>query len=134
MVLTQLIPSIESNDLQGSIAFYRSLFGMEVIGTYPADAPYWVMLEKDGVQLMITERMVSNMALETGFTGSFYVYPDDIEALWVTIASKVNPEQIAWPLEVFDYGMMEFAIKDPNGYLWRIGQDVEIAQMKISAN
>jgi uncharacterized glyoxalase superfamily protein PhnB len=134
MLLTQLVPSIESNDMAGTISFYRNLLGMQVLNLYPENEPYWALLEKDGVQLMVTERNAHAKTMETAFTGSFYVFPDDVEALWVKIAAKIDPEYIAWPLEVFDYGMMEFAITDPNGYLWRFGQEAEVAQMTISSN
>ena len=126
MVLTQLIPSIECNDLAESIEFYRDILGFEVTSFYPGDEmPYWAMLTRDGVSFMITERNAHAQHLQTSFTGSFYVYPDDVMAVWQEVTTKIDPSYIEWPLEVFDYGMQEFAIKDPNGYLWRFGQEVE---------
>jgi uncharacterized glyoxalase superfamily protein PhnB len=126
MPLTQLIPSIECADLGATIHFYRNMLGMEVVSFYPDDAmPYWAMLQRDGVQVMVTEQKGGGAPQFTAFTGSFYVYPDDVESLWVEVATRIDPALIEWPLEAFDYGMLEFAVRDPNGYLWRFGQELE---------
>ncbi len=43
-------------------------------------------------------------------------------ALWEVVKDEVSPE---WGPEEMPYGMHEFAIKDPNGYLLSFGQPVE---------
>jgi uncharacterized glyoxalase superfamily protein PhnB len=126
MPLTQLIPGIETDRLSETADFYHYVLGFEVVSCYPdPQAPSWVMLQRDGVSIMVTERNKHAANQPTAFTGSFYVYPDDVEALWAEIATKIPPSMVEWPLELFDYGMLEFAVRDPNGYLWRFGQETE---------
>jgi hypothetical protein len=46
-------------------------------------------------------------------SGTFYIFPENVTALADELQGKV---EFAWGPEVMDYGMREFAIKDPNGY------------------
>lgn len=119
------IPSIECNDLAATIAFFRDLPGFEITGLYPEnETPIWAMLERDAAHLMVTGRNAHSNRAETIFTGSFYFYPENVDTLWASVSAKIDPAQIEWPLETFDYGMREFGITDPNGYLLRFGQAV----------
>jgi hypothetical protein len=43
-----------------------------------------------------------------------YIQVDDVTALWRAIEGKVTAE---WGPEKMPYGMLEFAIRDPDGYL-----------------
>jgi uncharacterized glyoxalase superfamily protein PhnB len=53
------------------------------------------------------------------FTGSFYFRVDDANALWRQLKDKAT---VVFPLEDFDYGMREFAIRDINGYILQFGR------------
>jgi len=48
------------------------------------------------------------------FTGSLYFQADDVDSLWENLRNKAI---VVYPLEDFDYGMREFAIRDNNGYI-----------------
>jgi uncharacterized glyoxalase superfamily protein PhnB len=54
-------------------------------------------------------------------TATQYIYVDDIQELWNAIKDKCTAE---WGPEKMPYGMIEFAVKDPNGYLLSFGQPV----------
>ncbi len=47
-------------------------------------------------------------------TGSLYFKTDDVDALWLRLKDRCKVE---YPLEDFDYGMREFAIRDNSDYL-----------------
>lgn len=55
-------------------------------------------------------------------TGSLYFNTSDVEAWW---AKLKDISDIVYPLEVFDYGMKEFAIHDFNGYILQFEQPIE---------
>jgi len=55
-------------------------------------------------------------------TATQYIYVSDVAALWDSIKDRVTAE---WGPEKMAYGMLEFAIKDPNGYLLSFGQPVK---------
>jgi hypothetical protein len=54
-------------------------------------------------------------------TATQYIYVDDVIALWSSIKNRCAAE---WGPETMPYGMLEFAIKDPNGYFLSFGQRV----------
>ena len=52
-------------------------------------------------------------------TATQYIYVDDVMAVWSSIKDHCSAE---WGPEKMPYGMLEFAVKDPNGYLISFGQ------------
>ena len=54
-------------------------------------------------------------------TGSLYFRVDDVTPLWEKVKDTAK---VSYPLEDFSYGMREFAIFDPNGYLIQFGQEL----------
>ena len=54
-------------------------------------------------------------------TATQYIYVDDVMGLWNDIGAQVIAE---WGPERMPYNMMEFAIRDPNGYLLSFGQRI----------
>ena len=55
-------------------------------------------------------------------TATQYIYLHDLDAFWDSIKDKVKAE---WGPEKMPYGMMEFAIKDPDGYLLSFGEELD---------
>jgi len=55
-------------------------------------------------------------------TATQYIYVDDVDELWNSVKEKCTAE---WGPEKMFYGMIEFAVKDPNGYLLSFGQRTE---------
>ena len=53
-------------------------------------------------------------------TGSLYIYPDNVDEVWELLKDKAI---IEYPIENFDYGIREFAIRDCNGYLVQFGHE-----------
>ena len=53
-------------------------------------------------------------------TGLLYFNPSDVKSLWEDLKSKVTVE---WELQTMFYNMVEFAIRDCNGYVLAFGQD-----------
>lgn len=55
-------------------------------------------------------------------TATQYFYVDDVLALWESLKAEVTAE---WDPETFDYDLLEFAIRDPNGYLLSFSQPAD---------
>jgi len=117
MKLNQLVPILWTNDLDQTIAFYRDLLGFESINRGGG----WALLRKDAVELMLSLPNVHEPFDKIQFTGSFYFHPDDVDELWQQIKDKA---MVVYPLEDFDYGMREFAIRDNNGYVLQFGKEI----------
>jgi uncharacterized glyoxalase superfamily protein PhnB len=117
MKLNSLVPMLWTDDLDASIAFYRDLLGFECVNHIEG----WAVLKKDAVELMLSLPNAHEPFDKIQFTGSFYFYPDNVDALWQHLKDKA---QVVYPLEDFDYGMREFAIRDNNGYILQFGQEI----------
>ena len=79
----------------------------------------WCRLEREGVTLMF---MRNDHFGEPHATAIQYIYVNDLDALWDAIKDKVKAE---WGPKKMPYGMMEFAIKDPDGYLLSFGEEMD---------
>lgn len=125
--LTALAPLLAAHDLAETTAFYEGL-GFECRGRLEHDGKLvWVFLGRDDVQLMFTwnpphthddgEEHDHGPAL----AGSLYFYPDDVDALWAEVRDKVPVLQEVGDRE---YGMRDFSIEDPNGYMLSFGHHI----------
>ena len=123
MRLTGLIPMLEVDDLGLTIDFYSTVLGFECAGRYPDEGnPGWALLKRDDVEIMFTVRNAHSKVEKPVMTGSLYIHPDNVNEVWDLLKDKVT---IEYPIEDFDYGMREFAIRDCNGYLIQFGQGIE---------
>ncbi len=101
--LNRLTPALESDDLMRTLRFYTEVLGFECVARWPEHR---------------REFAASPPPL---LTGSLYFNTNDVEAWWERLRARATVE---YPLETFDYGMREFAIRDDCGYLLQFGQDV----------
>jgi len=120
--LRSLAPMLQSSDLQRTIDWYESVLGFRCVNRQQNDG--WCRLERDGVALTF----MRNAHLGTPHaTATQYIYLHDLSAFWDSIKDKVKAE---WGPEKMPYGMMEFAIKDPDGYLLSFGEELDKSGQK----
>ena len=114
--LQAIVPMLTVPDVAAAIAFYCDVLGFSCSSQMGG----WACLNKDGVELMLA---VPNAHLpfdKPHFTGSLYLRCDDVDGLWQRLKEQA---EVVYPIENFDYGMREFAIRDINGYLLQFGQE-----------
>lgn len=110
----RLVPSLLSGDLRRTQKFYQTL-GFELTGCFPdSQHPHWIELRHAGVVLQFYANALADAPESPICSGTFYIFPDDVNALAAQWRGVVD---FAWGPEVMDYGMREFAIRDPDGYL-----------------
>ncbi|MCE7994927.1 MAG: bleomycin resistance family protein [Roseivirga sp.] len=118
MALTKLVPTFWTEDIKETVDFYVSILGFTCESL---ELEYgWANLKRDEVSIMLalpTDHVQFNGAQ---FTGSIYLFSDDVNQDWDNLKDKVK---VCYPLETFDYGMTEFAIYDNNGYMIQFGQE-----------
>lgn len=110
--LLALTPMLQASDLARTVAWYESVLGFRCTGQEEG----WCRLERDNIALMFMRN--AHMG-EPHATATQYIYVDDVMALWNAIKDRVTAE---WGPERMPYGMLEFAIKDPDGYLLSFGE------------
>jgi catechol 2,3-dioxygenase-like lactoylglutathione lyase family enzyme len=128
-----IIPNLMVSDMVRSLAFYRDKIGLRVVmaidgnrevlaDTDGSNAVFVILSGLDDGELMLQSTAslrAEHPSLPTtpGFTGTIYIRGLDPRM----IAAKVDPADVAKPLERQWYGMLELYLRDPDGYLICIG-------------
>lgn len=122
MKITHLFPTLATANLEETIKFYTEFLGFECQAQYPQENPCWVSLCSGGVEITFNTPN-SEMKFEKPIlTGSIYLQVENIDEVWENLRNKV---EVLYELENFSYGMREFGIKDCNGYILNIGENIE---------
>jgi catechol 2,3-dioxygenase-like lactoylglutathione lyase family enzyme len=112
-----LTPMLQTADMDETVAWYVSVLGFQCVAR---EGHAWCRLERGAVALMF---MRNDQLGQPFATATQYIYVDDVAALWAAIKDRVTAE---WGPERMPYGMLEFAIKDPSGYLLSFVQPVPV--------
>jgi uncharacterized glyoxalase superfamily protein PhnB len=125
--LEGLTPNLVVSDMDRSVAFYRDVLGFSVFATQPETAPFvfaWLQHGPVNVFLNALEAARAEYpAFSTVQSGTWTMFmtTDDVDALHERVAGRVK---VVMPLETKFYGMREFAIEDPDGYVITFAQRV----------
>ncbi len=112
-----LVPMLQTDDMARTVEWYSTVLGFQVA----AQSEGWCRLARDDVALMF----MANVHLGAPHaTATQYLYIDDVPGLWAHVARFCTAE---WGPQVMPYGLLEFAIRDPNGYLLSFGQPAPAA-------
>ena len=120
MKLKGLAPILTTDKLDETIDFYTKILGFKCVGHDKETG--WASVSRDKVLIMFSAPNAHIAFDKPEFTGSLYMYSDDVVAEWEKINKNVS---VCYPLEVFDYGMKEFGFYDNNGYLLKYGQSAK---------
>lgn len=111
--LNLLVPMLQCEDVRATAEWYQTILGFQCVATFGQE---WCRLERDGAAIMFMKNAHFGRPLATA---TQYIYVNDVVGLWNSIKHKC---QIEWGPDLMPYGMLEFAIKDPNGYYLSFGQ------------
>lgn len=122
MKVTHLFPMLATENLAQTIEFYTRHLGFTVQGQYPAENPCWASLCSGESEIAFNAPNGHAPFEKPTLTGSIYLTVENVDELWENLQEKV---EIVYEIENFDYGMREFGIKDCNGYVVNLGQNIE---------
>jgi catechol 2,3-dioxygenase-like lactoylglutathione lyase family enzyme len=112
-------------DMRRSLDFYLGVLGFTQTGYYPiASEPARTEVRRDGVAIVLYTESIHSSVQLPAFTGALYVFPENIERLADELRGRVP---FAWGPEDTDFGMREFAIRDPDGYTLVFAERAQIA-------
>jgi uncharacterized glyoxalase superfamily protein PhnB len=120
MYLQSLRPLLWVDNVKSTKEYYEEILGFTCTA-YEADWG-WAEMAKDQVIIMFAQPNSHTTYTGPEFTGSLYLNTDDVDEWWDLLKQKA---EILYPIENFDYGMREFAIKDCNGYTLQFGQEIQ---------
>ena len=135
MKLQDVTPNLIVADIDRSTAFYRDVLGFSIVTTVPDAAPFvFVWLQRDNVHVFLNARagaaedLPDFAARPIGGTNSLYMLveadsvDDGIDALFREVEGRAR---VVMPLKTQFFGMREFGIEDPDGYLVLFAQRIQ---------
>ncbi len=122
MKIKGLVPLLATTDLQQTVEFYERFLAFDCRGKFPEENPVWASLWHGEVEIMFNVPEASVEFKKPVLTGSIYIYVENVDELWEKLKDEV---EIVYPIKNFEYGMREFGIRDCNGYVLNLGQNIE---------
>jgi uncharacterized glyoxalase superfamily protein PhnB len=137
MKFSDVTPNLIVSDIDRSLAFYRDALGFSVFATVPEDGPLvFAWMQRDGVNVFLNtvgsvkDEHPELAARPLGGTATIYIVveadspAEGIDALFDVVKTKAR---VIMPMKDQFYGMREFGIEDPDGYVifaaQRIGEE-----------
>lgn len=127
MTLTDVVPNLIVSDIDRSTAFYRDVLGFTIVTTVPEQAPFvFVWLQRDGVSVFLNARagvegdVPDLVQRPVGGTAMLFITveaPTTAEGVDALMASIGPKAKVVMPLKDQFYGMREFGVEDPDGYV-----------------
>src|SRR4051812_26544322 len=105
VTVSGITPMLTVVSIEAAIDFYRDILGFRCETCTPA----WACMSLDGVEIMFSLPNHHVPFTKPEMTGSLYLRTDDVQALWNRLKDACHVE---YPLEEFENGMREFAIRD----------------------
>lgn len=130
----RLVPELDVEDLDRSLAFYRDIAGFRVAYARPEER--FAYLELDGVHLMLEElrgpgRRFSTAAMEHPFGRgvNFQIEVDDVDQIHGRVVAAglgmaIPLEERWYRRDAVELGNRQFVVADPDGYLLRFFSDL----------
>jgi uncharacterized glyoxalase superfamily protein PhnB len=116
---------LQCRDLQVTIDFYTQMLEFSLDGTWgpePDGPPTWCSLDYGPAGLMFVHGYMNDPD-GPKLTGTLYFYADDVDALHAALVERgAKPRRAPTDRE---YGMRDFELVDPNGYLLTFGQPAD---------
>lgn len=129
--LKKLTPNLVVSNVEKSVAFYRDVLGFTLAATVPEASPYvFAIVQSGGVEVFLNapEPAIAEYPAfagkPIGGTLTLYIEVKGIRSLYDALRWRTR---IVTPLEKKFYGVTEFVIQDPDGYLITFGEHGEHA-------
>lgn len=124
MKFSKITPNLVVTDMEKSLKFYRDVLGFSVSQTVPDKAPFiFAWMKRNDAELFLNVNMPPQPGEPDLYAGkpigggtlSLYLVMEGIDDLYTTVQQQKVPIVIAMHKQF--YGMKEFAVHDPDGYL-----------------
>jgi catechol 2,3-dioxygenase-like lactoylglutathione lyase family enzyme len=125
--LTHIFPFFIVADLESAVSFYTGKLGFEVRYTGPADGPYWAIVGRDEISIMLKAiapdiKPVPNHTRHEWARWDAYIHVSDPDTLFE--AYRGAGIQFRQPLKDDDDGLRGFEVTDADGYVLFFGRPV----------
>ena len=119
--LNKLTPNLIVDSVERSLAFYENVLGFTRGFTEPDASPFvFGSVNNGSIEIFFNEKTAAVKeypafaGVPIGLTGTMFIEMKGVDALHARLKPQVT---IVMPLVTQFYGMREFAIADPDGYV-----------------
>ena len=134
----KLTPNLVVANVERSLAFYVDTLGFERGLTVPEDSPLvFASVTSGPIEIFFNDRAVAVKEYPgfggkpIGATGTLFIEVDGVDALHDQLKPSVK---VVMPIATQFYGMREFAIEDPDGYVITFAERVETSIAGVMPN
>jgi len=114
MQIQKVTPNLMVQDMNASLEFYQQLLGMERTITVPDQAPFvFAAVSAGSAEIFLNKNDAGTPPKAGGI--SMYVEVEGLDQLLARVQQR--GWKIAIELNETFYGMREFAVNDPDGYM-----------------
>jgi uncharacterized glyoxalase superfamily protein PhnB len=133
MKFADVTPNLVVADVQRSLAFYRDVLGFSVFATVPESGPpvfAWMQRDNVNVFLNSAESVKEHATLASraiGGTNTLFIVleaatvAEGVDAMFAALRGRAT---VFMPLKDQFYGMREFGVEDPDGYVIFFAQEL----------
>ncbi len=126
MAITLLVPTLRVTDVARSMQWYRETLAL-VGDPFPAQPPFeFALLQQGGVELMLRRGTPPERSAPRQYDWDVYLRRDGEHFREVYAAFSARGI-VTRRLELMPYGLAEFEITDPDGYVICLSQQLEDA-------
>ncbi len=131
-----LVPELAITDISTSLAFYLNKLGFRILYERPEEG--FAYLEREGAELMLDQLHLTRSWVTGDMTKPFgrginlQIKVSDVAA----IREKVDDSDVFLEIETqwyagdaVEYGVKQFIVQDPDGYLLRLQQSIGIRKL-----
>ncbi|MEL6671751.1 MAG: VOC family protein [Bacteroidota bacterium] len=132
MEFNTLTPNLMVANVDASVAYYQQLLGAEQVSSVPGPEGtglQWAMVRIGKLELMFqTEKSLKEdvpaipAAVKPGAANTIFIRMKGVEALYKKARTQAT---ILAHLETRFYGMKEFTMQDPDGYMFTFAEPVQ---------
>ena len=126
--MSKVIPELIVSNIEASLHFYSGLgFEKDNTGIVDERGSQWYSLALgDATVWLLREDTVEGFdpAAPRGTCVHLYLSVDDVDALYEKLSKDPRGGVIALGIATLWYGLREFKIADPDGYVWTVNMPV----------
>lgn len=121
--LRSIAPQFTVPDVVRTAEYYRDVWGFAIAG-YWQDPPVFAIVERDGIELFFNQAEPGTVPRTGRAAGGYdlYLKVHDLDALAAELAAR-GAEIVDGPA-LRDYGMRELVVRDLNGLVLALGEEV----------
>ena len=108
-------------DVMASATYYRDKLGFDITFTWGKPVDYAVLNREEAVSIHFSKRSEDTPVPKKHI--AIYVFTHDVDQLYEEFQTK--GARISTPIGDREYGMRDFDVEDPDGYLLSFGQNME---------